>query len=38
MEQPADIRKKTRPRLDFFGAFGFVVLITTVIYAVITAT
>ena len=37
MEQPTDTGKKTRSRLDFLGAFGFVVLITTVIYAVITA-
>ena len=37
MEQDNETPKKTRSRLDFFGAFGFVVLITTVVYAVITA-
>lgn len=33
-ERPQD----KKPRSDFLGAFGFVVLIITVLYAVFTAT
>jgi hypothetical protein len=33
----SETRKKQRPSLDLLGAFGFVVLITTIVYAVLTA-
>jgi hypothetical protein len=37
MEKAVETQKKPRPPSDFLGAIGFVVLITTVIYAVLTA-
>ena len=36
MEKPAASLKKTRPTSDLFGAFCFVVLVLTVLYATLT--
>jgi hypothetical protein len=37
MENPVQPPRKVRRQSDFLGAFGFVVLITTVVYAALTA-
>jgi len=37
MDKASETRPKRRSGLDLLGAFGFVVLITTVVYAVLTA-
>jgi hypothetical protein len=37
MDKASETRPKQRPALDLLGAFGFVVLITTLVYAVLTA-
>jgi hypothetical protein len=37
MERPVESQKKRAPRFDLLGAFGFVVLIVTIVYAVLTA-
>jgi len=37
MENPVQPPRKPRAPTDFMGAFGFVVLITTVVYAALTA-
>jgi hypothetical protein len=37
MDKTLQTQKKERAPSDFLGAFGFVVLITTVVYAALTA-
>jgi hypothetical protein len=37
MDKTTETRKRRRPASDYLGAFGLVVLITTVVYAVLTA-
>ena len=37
MDKSPETQEKPRPSFDFLGAFGLVVLIATVLYAVLTA-